>query len=119
MPQPQPGAPNRAASLSMAQQVENPPAMQETQEVESLGQEDPLGKEMALPGKFLSIFSKKKSQYFFSVKRFSILAWKIPWIEEPGGLQSVGSQESDTSGHTHRSLSKPLWSQHPIFLKLY
>ena len=49
MPQPQSGVPNRAASLSMAQQVENPPAMQETQEtqeVESLGQEDPLEKEM-------------------------------------------------------------------------
>ena len=58
MPQPQPGAPNRAASLSMAQQVENPPAMQETQEVESLGQEDPLGKEMATCS--------------------SILAWRIP-----------------------------------------
>ena len=27
----------------------------------------------------------------------SILAWKIPWMEEPGGLQSIGSQESDTA----------------------
>ena len=62
--------------------------------------------------KKISIFFSKK----FSVKKFSILAWKIPWIEESGGLQSVGSQESDTSGHTQRSLSKPLWSQHPIFL---
>ena len=35
----------------------------------------------------------------------SIIAWEIPWIEEPGGLQSIGSQESDTTGvtriHTH------------------
>ena len=35
----------------------------------------------------------------------SILAWRIPWTEEPGGLQSLGSQESDTtelqSAHTH------------------
>ena len=45
--------------------------MQETQG-QSLGQEDPLGKERATPS--------------------SILAWKIPWTEEPGGLQSMGSQ---------------------------
>ena len=30
----------------------------------------------------------------------SILAWRIPWTEEPGGLQSLGSQESDTTGAT-------------------
>ena len=41
------------------------------------GQEDPLVKEMAT--------------------HFSILAWRIPWIEEPDGLQSLGLQESDTS----------------------
>ena len=46
------------------------PAMQET-EVRSLGQEDPLEKEMAAHS--------------------STLAWKIPWMEEPGGLQSLGS----------------------------
>ena len=48
--------------------------MQETQEtwVRSLGQEDPLEKEMAIHS--------------------SILAWKIPWMEEPGRLQSMGSQ---------------------------
>ena len=58
----------------MAQQVKNPPQMQETQEmwVQSLGQEDPLGKEMAT--------------------HFSIVAWKIPQTEEPGGLQSTGLQ---------------------------
>ena len=52
----------------MAQQVKNPPAMQETQEmqVRSLGREDPLEKRMAT--------------------RSSILAWRIPWTEEPGGL---------------------------------
>ena len=49
----------------MAQLVKNPPAVQETQ-VRSLGVEDPLEKEMATCS--------------------SILAWKIPWTEEPGGL---------------------------------
>ena len=54
--------------------VKNLPAMQETQETQvwSLGQEDPLEKGMAT----LS----------------SILAWRIPWTEEPGGLQPMGSQ---------------------------
>ena len=51
--------------------VKNPPVMQETQ-VPSLGQEDPLEKGMATPS--------------------SILAWEIPRTEEPGGLQSMGSQ---------------------------
>ena len=55
----------------MAQMVKNPPAMQETQ-VQSLGWEDPLEKGMATHS--------------------SILAWRIPWTEEPGGLQSMGSQ---------------------------
>ena len=55
----------------MAQRVECLPAIQETW-VRSLGQEDPLEKEMATHS--------------------SILAWRIPWIEEPGGLQSMGSQ---------------------------
>ena len=54
----------------MAQMVKNLPAMQETQ-VQSLGQEDPLEKGMATHS--------------------IILAWKFPWIEEPGGLQSTGS----------------------------
>ena len=58
------------ASL-VAQVVKNAPAMQETQ-VQSLGREDPLEKEMATHS--------------------SILAWEIPWTEEPGGLQSIGSQ---------------------------
>ena len=61
------------ASL-VAQRLKRLPAMQETW-VQSLGQEDPLEKEMATHS--------------------SILAWKIPWTEEPGGLQSMGSQESD------------------------
>ena len=55
----------------MAQKVKNLPAMQETG-VQSLGWEDPLKKEMATHS--------------------SILAWKIPWMEESGGLQSMGSQ---------------------------
>ena len=55
----------------MVQRVKCLPAMWETQ-VQSLGQEDPLEKEMATHS--------------------SILAWKIPWMEEPGGLLSVGSQ---------------------------
>ena len=55
----------------VAQTVNPLPTMQETQ-VQSLGQEDPLEKEMAAHS--------------------STLAWKTPWMEEPGGLQSMGSQ---------------------------
>ena len=51
--------------------VKNPPAMRETR-VQSLGREDPLEEGMATHS--------------------SILARRIPWTEEPGGLQSVGSQ---------------------------
>ena len=58
------------ASL-VAQMVKNLPAMQETG-VQSLGQEDPLEKGMAIHSR--------------------ILAWRIPWTEEPGRLQSMGSQ---------------------------
>ena len=58
----------------MAQLVKNPPAMQDMW-VQSLGQEDPLKKEMATHS--------------------SILAWEIPSTEEPGGLQSIGLQELD------------------------
>ena len=57
----------------MAQSVKNLATMQETQ-VRSLGREFPLEKEMA--------------------SHSSILAWKTPWTEEPGGLQSVGSQRA-------------------------
>ena len=52
----------------VAQMVENLPAMQETR-VQFLGQDDPLEKGMATQS--------------------SILAWEIPWTEEPGGLQSM------------------------------
>ena len=55
----------------MAQLVKNPPAMWETW-VRSLGWEDPLEKGKATHS--------------------SILAWRIPWTEEPSGLQSLGSQ---------------------------
>ena len=55
----------------MAQRVKRLPAMQETW-VRSLGQEDPLEKEMATHS--------------------NTLAWKIPWTEKPGRLQSMGSQ---------------------------
>ena len=60
----------------MAQTVKNLPAVQETQFL-SLGQEDPLEKEIAFHSRSL--------------------AWRIPWIEEPGGLQSMGHKESDTT----------------------
>ena len=53
----------------------NPPAKQETG-VQSVGWEDPLEKEMAA--------------------HFCILPWEIPWTEEPGGLQSMGSKKSWT-----------------------
>ena len=56
--------------------VKNLPAMQETQ-VWSLDQEDPLEKGMGTHS--------------------SILTWRIPWTEEPGKLQSMGSKNSDTT----------------------
>ena len=59
----------------MAQRVKNLPAMQETQ-VQSLGQENPLEKGMVIHS--------------------TSLAWRIPWTEEPGGLQCPwGRKESD------------------------
>ena len=60
------------ASL-VAQSVKSLLAVQETR-VQSLGQEDPLEKKMA--------------------NHSSILAWKIQWTEDPGGLQSMGSQRA-------------------------
>ena len=57
--------------MTRASAVKNPPAMQETQ-VRSLGLEGPLVKEMAT--------------------HTCILAWEIPWAEEPGRLQSMGSR---------------------------
>ena len=55
----------------MTHTVKNLPSVQETW-VQSLGQEDPLEKGMGTHS--------------------SVLAWRIPWTEEPGGLQSMGSQ---------------------------
>ena len=69
------------ASL-VVQRLKRLPAMWENW-VRSLGQEDPLEKEMATHS--------------------SILAWRIPWMEELGGLQSTGRKESDTTEClTHR-----------------
>ena len=61
--------------LAQAQVVKNLPAMQEMK-VQSLDQEDPLEKEMATHS--------------------SILAWRIPWTEEPSGLKSMRSQKDWT-----------------------
>ena len=71
--------------------VENLPAMQTTW-VQSLGQEDALEKEMA--------------------SHSSILAWRIPWTEEPGGLQSMGLQRAghDWATHTHSTLNELITS---------
>ena len=55
----------------MAQRLKRLPLMQETW-VQSLGQEDPLEKEIAT--------------------HYTILTWEIPWTEEPGGLESIGLQ---------------------------
>ena len=64
----------------VAQMVKSPPAVRETQ-VQSLGQDNPLEKEIATHP--------------------SILAWKIPWMEEPGRLQSMGSQRVDITERLH------------------
>ena len=64
----------------MARRLKRLPAMWETW-VRSLGWEDPLEKEMATHSR--------------------ILAWRIPWMEELGGLQSTGHKESDTTERLH------------------
>ena len=70
-----------------AQTVKNPPAMLENW-VRSLGREDPLEEGLATPS--------------------SILAWRLPWTEEPGGPQSAGSQASDTTVWLNAA-QPPLW----------
>ena len=67
--------------------VNNLPTMWETW-VRSLGWEDPLEKEMATHS--------------------SILAWKIPWTEEPGRLQSIGHKKSDTTERLSTALGLSL-----------
>ena len=94
------------ASL-VAQTVKGLPAMRETW-VQFLGREDPLEKEMAIPS--------------------STLAWKIPWTEEPGRLQSMGSQRVGHDWATslihyplvtmyyaeHQALGSYLWTKQTI-----
>ena len=65
--------PQNAWASLVAQTLKNPPAVQKTW-VQSLGWEDPLEKGMAVHS--------------------SVLAWGIPWTEEPGRLQSMGSQRA-------------------------
>ena len=75
------------ASL-VAQTVNNPAAMQDTW-VWTLGWEDPLEEGMAT--------------------HFSILAWRIPWTEEPGGLQPMGSQRVGHNWPTKHSTAQDVW----------
>ena len=90
------------ASL-VAQRLKHLPGMQETR-VRSLGREDPVEKEMA--------------------PHSSTLAWRIPWREESGGLQSMGSLRVDTTEQLHFTVtfttqhvgslsSNPGWDPHP------
>ena len=74
----------------MAQWVNNPPAMQKAQEmrVQSLVQDDPLEEELATHS--------------------SILTWRIAWTEEPGVLQSMGSQSQTQLACMHIRLKMPL-----------
>ena len=79
----------------MAQTVKHLPTVQETL-VQSLGREDPLEKEMSTHS--------------------STLAWKIPWMEERGGLQSMGSQSrTRLSDFTWWDSSLGILSVLPIF----
>ena len=74
---------NRHGKPLVVQRLKRLPAMWETR-VQFLGREDTLEKEMATHS--------------------SILAWRIPWMEEPGGLQSTGHKESDTTERLHFTL---------------
>ena len=77
----------------LAQMVNNPPAMPETWDW-SLNQENPLEKEMTTDS--------------------SILAWRIPWIEKTGGLQSIGSQRVGNNWATKHRRAQPFYSMGPI-----
>ena len=84
----------------MAQKVKRLPATWESR-VRSLGRDDPLEKEMAT--------------------HYSIRAWRIPWMEEPGGLQSMGSQRVRHDWATSLSLLtfmhwRRKWQPTPVFL---
>ena len=68
--------------------VKNLPTVQETQ-VQFLGWEDPVEEKMATYS--------------------SVLAWKFPWTEEPGGLQSKGSQESDMTYQLSMHMRRKIW----------
>ena len=72
----------------------NMPAAQQTW-VQSLGQEDPLEKGMATHS--------------------SIIAWRIPWTEEPGGLQSIGSQRVRQDKATNRLIVQTRWKEVPRY----
>ena len=79
--------------------VKNPPAMQETQEmsVQSLGRGKPLEEGMAIHSR--------------------VVAWIVPWTEEPGGLQSLGSQRAGHDReHTRGSCSGEVECYHLLFL---
>ena len=82
------GSPGGPEASLVAQLIKNPPAMQETW-VRSLDWEDPLEGEMATHS--------------------SILAWEIPWTEEPGGLQSWGHKDLDTAEHVHTHSVPGAW----------
>ena len=76
----------------LAQMVKNTPAVRETQ-VRSLGQEAPMEKEMATHS--------------------SVLAWEIPWTEEPGGLRFIGLQRvryAEEHTHMHPLQNPPTFS---------
>ena len=94
--------PYRVWAFLMAQIVKNAPAIQETW-VWSLGWEDPLEEGMATHS--------------------SILAWRIPWTEEPGGLQSIGSQRlrhdwvTSTTYRVNLRLSSHLFQKSIFILK--
>ena len=78
--------------------VKNSPAMRETQ-VQTLGQENPLEEE--------------------TVTHTSILAWKIPWTEDPGGLQSMGSQRVGHNLATKQQTLRITYSQYVFIFDLF
>ena len=88
------------ASL-VTQLLKNLPVMQETW-IPSVGRKDPLEKEMATHP--------------------SILAWKIPWTEEPDGLKSMGSQELDMTqplNHHQQRVKSTFCDEELFFFKLF
>ena len=112
---------NVGASL-VAQMVKNLPAMWKTR-VWSLGQEDPLKEGQPRDRTWVSCIASRRFTVWATretegMATYSqILAWRIPWTEEPGGSQSMGSQRVRHDWATNRMVN--LFIRYPFYFTMY